>query len=173
MRGGRRWADADDDTTDQKPVPVRPVSAPLGYSERTWTQCASCDRSFYLNTHGKPRRFCRDCYLSWSRRRFGPKPTWRKTTSSPATSSESGSIDGLQEPEADPGSLLAELERVVPKSTDVMELLLKTTPPAPPPPASRRPEMVSQGCQTGLAANTLECTRRRPAIVTTPLPLCP
>ena len=46
-----RWADeVDADAADRKVAPTRPVSAPLGYSERPWTQCASCDQAF-TSTH--------------------------------------------------------------------------------------------------------------------------
>lgn len=183
-----RWADeVDADAADRKVAPTRPVSAPLGSSKRPWTQCASCDRSFYLNTRrGKPRRFCRECYLRWREQRPRLK---RTTTTSPASSERTASSDDVGKEHMaaeDAGSLLAGLQRVlasdslddeaerppttpaeapppplaalVPEPTDVMSLLqkLSTRAPAPPTPAPPRPTTTSVGTQTGLQADTHE-----------------
>lgn len=100
---GRRWADEveAEGAGGRKGASIRPVSAPLGHEplsrDRPFVQCADCGASYYLNTRGKPHRFCRDCFATWSLQRRRTKPSKRTTTTSPASSTRTGTSDATEE----------------------------------------------------------------------------
>lgn len=186
MESGKRWADIVDERAPASP-PVRPLSVPLT-AERSWTQCAKCGASFYLNSRGKPRKFCKDCYLTWSRTRYKSKS--KKTHTSPSSSTAGSSGAGEEA-----GELLVGLQRVLTgepsfDGPEVTKKILSRPPPPPPPPAPlpqpldvtalltvlsnqpppklpALPETHDVGCQTGVRPANRRPANRRP--VTPPL----